>query len=293
MILVKLAGGLGNQLFQYATGRRLAIKTGAELKLDLSVYPDRTGRIYKLADFNIKASVATPWDLKKMRPGVAIKAFSRIFPALDTRTVKEKDFGFDENILSLADGKYLIGYWQSEKYFSARGGSASGGKDIENIIRSELTLKDGLGGQARLIEQKILSTDAISIHIRRSDYLTEKISEVFAPIGLDYYARAAQKISASVRDPHFFIFSDDIDWSKANLKLTFPVTFVSGQGMKDCDELILMSLCKHNIIANSSFSWWGAWLNANPDKIVIAPKDWFINKDIKLDDLLPSAWQRI
>jgi hypothetical protein len=236
-----------------------------------------------LTDFNIRATVATAAELKKFKPTIFNKVSFRLLPFLNQRIVKEKGFGFDKNILNLTDDKYLIGYWQSEKYF----------KDIDSLIRSELTLKDGLGGQARLIEQKILSTDAISIHIRRSDYLTEKISNVFAPIGLDYYARAAQKISASVRDPHFFIFSDDIDWAKANLKLPFPVTFVSGQGMKDCDELILMSLCKHNIIANSSFSWWGAWLNANPDKLVIAPKDWFKNKDITLDDLLPSAWQRI
>ncbi|MFH1461878.1 MAG: alpha-1,2-fucosyltransferase [bacterium] len=285
MIITKLQGGLGNQMFQYAIGRFLAQKNKTELKLDLSFYCNKQNepqRIYSLENFNIKENIATQKeieDFEKYKNKSGWKHFFyKSFFTNDSIYVKEKQFNFDPKVLKTYDNSYLDGYWQNEKYF----------KSIENIIRENFTLKNKLPDNLQNILTKIKNPNSISLHIRRGDYVNK---ENYNVLPIEYYNEAIKIITEKNSDIHLFIFSDDIVWAKNNLNTEFPITFIYGN--KDYQDLILMSLCKHNIIANSSFSWWGAWLNSNPNKIVIAPKKWFNKTEINTEDLIPKSWIKI
>jgi hypothetical protein len=176
----------------------------------------------------------------------------------------------------------LEGFWQNEKYFS----------DIDEIIRQDFTLKNELSIPALEIDKKIAETESVSIHFRYGDYLfNKKTGKLFGVPDFDYYQTAINKIKSKINNPVFFIFSDDIGLVKKKLQADPFLYFVSQPGLKDFEELILMSRCKHNIVANSSFSWWGGWLNNNPNKIVIAPKIWF--RKIKMKDIIPEGWIKI
>jgi len=199
--------------------------------------------------------------------------------------IQQKDIHNIRQFLALPDHSYLEGYWGSEKYF----------KDIENIIRKEFTLKDKPDAINQKMISRIKNCDSVSIHIRRGDYIfDEKTNKYHGVCNLDYYLKAIALVAKKVKKPYFFIFSDDIRWAKQNLHLKFPCVYVNHNiGKKDYEDLRLMSNCCHNIIANSSFSWWGAWLNKNKDKIVIAPKKWFTDKSINTKDLIPKQWLKI
>jgi hypothetical protein len=253
MIIVKLQGGLGNQLFQYTFGRAMSLKKRTDLKLDISNYKDDPLRAYKLKYFNIEEDIASR---------------AQVFLAKITTR------------LGLATS-YLEGYWQGEKYF----------EDIKDIIKKDFTLKNPPSEATGIFIDQIKNTNAVSLHVRRGDYVTnEKLKNILQALPLSYYNDAIDLMSKKTEQPHFFIFSDDIAWVKENLEIKYPVTYVSGESMPDYEELILMSLCKHNIIANSSFSCWGAWLNKNLDKIVIAPKNWFPDQAKDTKDLIPASW---
>ncbi len=302
MIITKIQGGLGNQMFQYAIGRHLAYLNKTKLKLDISFYKDPQKNIfrqYALGNFNIIENFISDDEAKKIKinnfhnKSLPTKILRKILKFLEEKKpihkrsyIKEPYFHFCEEILKIKDKKYiyLFGYWQSEKYF----------KNIENIIRKEFTLKNDLSKEARDILNKIQNTNSISIHIRRGDYVkNKKTHALHGTCSLDYYYKAIKTIQEKIKNPHFFIFSDDISWAQENLKMNFPFTLVKGADIKDVEEVILMSKCKHNIIANSTFSWWGAWLNSNHNKIVIAPKPWFNISTINTKDLLPSSWLTI
>lgn len=272
MVIIKLQGGLGNQLFQYAFGRSFAIKRNTEFKLDISFYSLKfngiTPRHYHLKDFNIKAGVTGEQG--------------------DAKVIKEKSFQFDSSIWDIFDTRgniYLDGYWQSEKYFI----------DIKDLILSEISLKNP--GQEMLeIDKKIKAENSIALHIRRGDYISDKKTYHFhGTCDNKYYEKAIDYILSTklIPNPSLYIFSDDIEWVKINFKNRLPIEFVSGDKIKDTEELILMSHCKHNIIANSTFSWWGAWLNTNREKTVIAPQKWFNNEKVNTSDLIPEKWIRI
>ena len=295
MIVVKLMGGLGNQMFQYAIGRSLAEKINTELKLDLSFLLDRTPRPhftyrnYELAIFNIQESFSTTQEvdifIDKAQEPLArlIQWMNKLI--VDRKVVKERGFYFDPGVFNLTGHLYLEGYWQSEKYF----------KNIEKIIRQEFTFKCEPDLSNRQLLNKIESVEAVSVHIRRGDYVSDTITNQFHGVcGLEYYQQAIEKIAQEVHEPHFYIFSDNIDWAKKNIQLNFPTTYVTHNPPdKGYEDLRLMSHCKHHIIANSSFSWWAAWLNSNPEKIVIAPEKWFADITIDTTDLIPEGWIRI
>jgi hypothetical protein len=289
MIIVKLKGGLGNQLFQYAMARRVAHSNNTILKLDiesgLGVIEGATTRYYGLHSFNITENFASAEEIGKLKKGRIYNLLIEEFKPYHWRSyVKERQFNFNPEILKISDNTYIEGYWQSEKYFN----------NIESKIRKEITLKVSMADKYRELMDSIAKTDSISIHIRRGDYITDKRSNrVIGNCPLDYYYAAVEKISLSIASPHFFVFSDDIKWAEENLKGQYPLTFVSDSQNNDYEELILMSKCKHQIIANSSFSWWGAWLNNNPSKIVVAPKKWFNNPYINTNDLIPEPWIKI
>jgi|CXWL01.1.fsa_nt_gi hypothetical protein len=293
MIITKLQGGLGNQMFQYAVGRHLAEKNDVGLLLDSTGLDQDilgiTKRKYSLSVFNIQESFATDGEIawfKKYRfkEGKFWFWYNRTF-ANRARYVWEKQFHFEPWILSLKDPVYLDGFWNAEKYFI----------EIEPIIRDEFTVKVPLTGRNKEIADTIHDTNAISLHVRRADYVTNpQASTWHGACNLEYYTKAVSTIVASVKNPHFFVFSDDMPWAKENIKLDYPITYVDqNDALTNYEDLRLMSLCKHNIVANSTFSWWGAWLNSNPDKIVIAPQKWFKTPKMDTRDVVPDTWVRL
>ena len=285
MIIIKLNGGLGNQLFQYSLGRKLSLKNNDVFKLDLSDFTADNPRSYSLGEFNIIENFASDEDINKIKKSGVWKLIDKLKPYCKRSAIKYKGYDFDPNILKLSGNFYLDGYWQSEKYF----------QDIKNIIRKEVTLKNPIENKYADLISQIKNTNSVSIHIRRGDYITnKKFSKVYNLLDEKYYQKAVKFIAEKISDPHFFIFSDNINWVKQNLNIPYLKTFVSGDNeTKDYEELILMSLCQHNIIANSSFSWWGAWLNKNADKIVISPDKWFNDKIGNAKDLIPENWIKL
>lgn len=291
MIIVKLIGGLGNQLFQYALGRHLAEIHGTELKFDITGFEEYKLHSYSLSHFNIIENFATKEEVVgfqkyKRKPGKHWFLYNKFIA--ERKYIQQRQFHFDPRILRTGNNIYLDGDWQTEKYF----------KDIERIIRKEITVKTPISGKDKEVALAIAATTSVMMHIRRGDYVSDPVSnEYFGTQGLDYYKKAIAVIAEKVRDPHVFVFSDDHAWVKENIKLGVPTTYVDHNGAdKNYEDLRLMSLCKHHIIANSSFSWWGAWLSQNPDKIVIGPKRWFNNpkkKTTSTEDVLPREWVRI
>lgn len=295
MIILRLSGGLGNQLFQHALGRNLAIKNNTDLKLNANFSPGDI-RKYALSVFNIVESFSSKNDFfyinipNMEKQDFLSKARRKIFrfkenyePINERHIIIEPYFQFCPDILKVRDNCYLSGNWQSEKYF----------KEIEQTIKNDFTLKDGLTAASKNWIDKINDCNSVSLHIRRGDYVSsQKTNQFHGTCGLEYYQKAIDAITTKTKNPEFFIFSDDIEWAKNNLKIDCPIYFVSDKSIPDYEELIIMSKCRHNIIANSSFSWWGAWLNNNQDKIVIAPQKWF-NAPVDTSDLIPNSWTRL
>ncbi len=288
-------GGLGNQMFQYAAGRSLAWRLGTDLRLDRSFleaeHKGNTPRPYELHCFNISAEAASAQEIAML---LGEHTFANRLRAAVRRRLgmrwelshlyREPHYHYDEAFTSLPDNTYLKGYWHSERYFSA----------VAARMAAEFTIRYPLAGRNQGIAADIAATESVSIHIRRGDYVTDrKIQQTHGSCSLEYYRDAVAMMGRS-GSPHFFLFSDDHDWVRKNLQIGYPTTVVDCNGTdKGYEDLRLMSLCRHNIIANSSFSWWGAWLNRNPDKTVIAPSRWFNNQKMDEKDLLPAGWLRL
>lgn len=287
MILIKLQGGLGNQLFQYALGRHLAIKNRDELVMDIkdiSAYK-YGARQYSLSHFNVSGRMAEAKDLETFNQNIFNKVLDSIKPYYKRKIVREKYFDFDQNVLSTEPPVYISGfsYWRSEKYF----------KDIESTIKDDLTLKTVPEGKYEEVLRDIQSANSVSLHVRRTDYLLPKHAKIFTQCTERYYEDAIKLIKDNASNIKIFVFSDDINRVKDNLNLPKETVYVSENNFADYEDLTLMSVCKHNITANSTFSWWGAWLNNNPDKIVITPKKWFVDQNNKEKDLIPETWIKI
>lgn len=292
MIIVKLMGGLGNQMFQYAAGRCLAHLHKTELKLDLSFLnkdPQNkyTKREYKLDVFNIKAGIATEQDLKPFLPlekGKITGTLMRKLPILYTKVVaNESGYKFMKEFYSFPKNVYLNGFWQSENYF----------EPVKDLLREEFSIKETLSKENSDLCNKIVTYNSVSLHVRRGDYVTNKESNSYhGTCSLEYYQKAIDHLKKMSSDLNIFIFSDDVAWCKENLRTDLPIHFME-QNNPGHTDMHLMALCKHNIIANSSFSWWGAWLNANPNKTVIAPKQWFADPHLATPDIYPLNWIRL
>ena len=301
VIIVRVRSGLGNQLFQYALGKQLSIIHKKPLKLDVSDYmvvnpdPLKGVRIYCLNHFDIKAQIAKPEDTAPFQKYLKNNLFSKV---LRRASGLGEDYKrsyiyelpnthqfFHSHILteSLKTVVYLDGFWQSEKYFIS----------IENIIRKDFVFKDVPDEVNKKILAEIDSSDAVSIHIRHGDNAT-KIAKKHGVLPISYYHKAIEELTKSVKNPYFYVFSDDPKWAKENLSLDFPSTFVSHNGdEKNYEDLRLMSHCKHHIIGNSTFSWWGAWLGKKSGQIVYAPNRYFMYRDIPLLDFYPASWKVI
>jgi hypothetical protein len=293
MIIVKLIGGLGNQLFQYAAARRLSLVHRTNLKLDIIHFDHYKLHAYALKHFSIQETFASPEEIAELKGtmkkdlGKAIFGMSQRLKPYYRRSIFSEPHlrPFDPNILKTPKDVYLDGYWQSEKYFAP----------IQDVIRRELIVKYGLDPKSLDIAEKIAKTESVSVHVRRADYVSNsEHSRVHGTCSLEYYNRCVSLMGEKLTDPYFFVFSDDPRWIKENLRFGYPTTFVThNDASRNYEDLRLMSLCKHGIIANSSFSWWGAWLNTNTNKIVLAPSRWFNQFTADTRDLLPDSWIKV
>lgn len=290
MICIKLQGGLGNQLFQYATALALADFHRTTVGFDLTFLKNQnlnqtyTLRRYALDIFNIPYQQLSIWDeiLLSIRQ-VPFQHLTRKALSVGKRwsVYNEESIAYNADIQKhTTKNTYLTGYFQSEYYF----------KTIEPRLRDVLVFKVRIENE---LTEKIRKVHAVGLHIRRGDYASHRDTCNFHGLcSLQYYHKAAGFVAAMYPNLHFFVFSDDINWAKKHLALPFPTHFIQGTAAED---LQLMSLCKSHIIANSSFSWWGAWLNKSPEKMVIAPKRWFLNEKAESQSatLLPEKWIRI
>ncbi len=291
MIITKLIGGIGNQMFQYAAARRLAHIHQTDLKLDITSYASYKLRKFELDNFNITAQTATKKEIEKfikIPKNIFEKIVFNLIPSVQKRSrfyYEEKFYHFDPNVFTLPDNVYLSGYFQSEKYFI----------DIEDIIREELIVKHRPDRKNQDFLKQIGSTNSVGVHIRRGDFAADSDTKSLHGLyGSDYFQKAVVVISSKIPHPYFYIFSDDIDWAKNNFKIEYPITFIDNNiDKKDYEDLRLMSSCKHNIIVNSTFGWWGAWLNKNKSKIIITPKNWYEHGPTDTYDLIPEAWIKI
>jgi len=281
---MKFNGGLGNQMFQYAFAKGLEKKSKLIAYFDMSFFKKRYARAYELSIFGIDLNKAESiYD--RFRMGILWKFRRKLKQFLGLNIYLEPCYEFSEEVYNIKEETYVEGFYQSEKYF----------EDIKDEIRKEFTFKIEFDEKNKQVADEIKNSKSVSLHIRRGDYVSKKrYQNMFAACSLDYYKNAVEIITKGQKDFKLFIFSDDIQWVKENLNLPYESVYIDfNKGADSFRDMQLMSLCKHNVIANSSFSWWGAWLNSNPEKIVIAPKTWFNDEDICERDMIPQSWIRI
>lgn len=287
MIIVNIIGGLGNQMFQYAFGYALSKRRDTLFKIDTTMFHNYDLRHFELEKFSINLSFASKQEIEEARykkilfPEKLLRTILKKDKPFSKYYYKEKYFYYQEELIEQKN-KYFEGYWQSEKYFKA----------YREELLKQFTLKNGLHRTSNGYLEKINATNAVSLHIRRGDYVNNPdTNSVHGTCSLEYYLKAIQIIDEKVNSPYYFIFSDDLNWVKKHFSRINSKIFIElSPDVPDHDEMILMSQCKCNIIANSSFSWWGAWLNQNPDKIIIAPKRWFNDAIIDTKDRIPEEW---
>lgn len=293
MIIIKISGGLGNQIFQYSFGRSLSLKLNTDLKFDIQTNLDIasfTKRSVGLFNFDVNLNLASAEEINQFKC-FNNKYLSRTerkiiqkLPLLNKRYIVQDPYNPYNTVDSFRDNCYYDGHWQSEKFF----------KSIESVIRKDLEFNLKLDQvNSRLLEE-IDASDSVSIHIRRGDYINIKAnSKMFYTCPFEYYQKGVEILNSKSANQQYFVFSDEIDWAKKNFK-GYNFRFIESNIDLPVIDLFLMTKCKNNIIANSSFSWWGAWLNQNPNKIVIAPKNWYkgsLNRII--NDLIPVEWKMI
>ena len=293
MVIVQLNGGLGNQLFQFAAAKSLSLYHNVLLKIDISSFqrqnlPDlEVPRDFELYNFNgIKDKI---FALSEKENADIIrflkkKSFAKLLPNHKRKIYSEPFFHFDANFFNSRKDVLLRGQWQSEKYFLP----------YSTFLKEALQLKPGLIKNSLLRGSEVSSTNSVSVHVRRADYLRKPvILEWHGVMSKEYYANAFKVLDEKIGSYDVYYFTDDPQWTKSALLPLRKGEIISESTSSHYEDLYLMSQCRHNIIANSSFSWWGAWLNNNPDKIVIGPKQWFNKGPKDTYDILPETWVKI
>lgn len=262
MIIVKLSGGLGNQLFQFATGLAVANYKAKTLKLDLGYFDSVSEFQYSLDRFGVTTCLANQEEIEVLKGGDSFfqKVLRKLGLIKRQKYFPEKERNIFDSSIFEKDDAYLDGYWQNERYF----------KGIESQLKKMLKLDFSSQFQGQAFYNEILETESVAIHVRRGDYLQNPHIGVLPK---SYYDSAVAKIEGLYANARFYVFSNDIEWCKKNITSILPMTYVTVDG-DDLDEFNLMKHCKHIITANSSFSWWAAWLNENKNKTVICPKRW-------------------
>ena len=287
-VVVRLVGGLGNQMFQYAAGFAVAQRSGAPLMLDVSWFATANDRHFALGPMRISAGVLGALAAES---GPILRVLRKVVHKLTKRTdelwqdrpvFREKHFHFDKRILELRAPVCLDGYFQSESNFAEFG----------QLVSQEFTLATEPNAACKQMLDKIVSCDAICLHVRRGDYVASATTNAFhGTCSLQYYHDGLRLVTSGLENPHCFIFSDDPQWVRANFQPECAMTVVDINGADEAHEdLRLMSACKHFVIANSSLSWWGAWLGTHAGKQVVSPKNWFQNGTNNTADLRPKSW---
>jgi len=302
MIIVQLKGGTGNQMFQYAAGRALALRTHSSLFLDLhfleqgKLEADVDYRKYGLTSFRIQAKVIDSdnrdnFYRKALRNhAIKLSALNRLLlryrlPLKKIYTEKKRSYNVD--FKSLSRNTYLNGYWPSPKYF----------KDFEDIIRKDFRFKHEPDSTNReMITQISQHHESVAIHIRKGDF--SKLDKL-GVIKMDYYKRAIEYYLKHLKDPVFYLFGNDPNEVSKEINTTIDdlqcvSVDLNSEPQKHIEDLRLISHCKHQIIGNSTFAWWGAWLNRNPEKMVAAPIKIFNDKELneEIQDMIPESWLR-
>ncbi len=295
MIVSNLTIGLGNQLFQYARGFSLSRERGVPFAVDVYSPIGCGERHFEIqAFFEISAAPAQRQQLRSQCLFFRLPApvqrrlrwNKRMMNVFRRHILTEPGFAHCPDPAPLRSNLYLLGYWQSPRYFAT----------AEADLRNEFKFKRPLSSEGSRLREKIEQSNSVSLHVRRGDYLSKGANELHGVCELDYYGSAISYLQSHLGTCEFFVFSDDIEWARQNLKFPSKAHFVSHTTGSTADEdLRLMSLCKHSVIANSTFSWWGAWLNANKERIVIAPKLWFRDEKMNAEarSLYPDYWVQL
>ena len=279
-------------MFQYAVARAQSIRLKTRLCLDVTGFEATSihqGFELKRV-FNLDSEIASDDDLRDVLGWQRHSLVRRVVTRRHFTSLKRKNFILEPHfeywngIESIPHSCHLSGYWQSERYFLSS----------VSAIRNDFSFVLPLDNENRDLAARISQVNAVSLHVRRGDYITNaQNTEIYNACSAAYYEAAVKRISQHVTDPHFFIFSDDIEWVRNFLQIRGQIEYISNnKGENNYKDMHLMSLCRHHILANSSFSWWGAWLNASPTKIVVAPRKWFV-KPVNTKDLLPQAWVQL
>lgn len=311
MIISRITMGLGNQMFQYAAGKCLSLEKNVPFKVDVASYEGYKLRKYELdvffaintakvskeelKEFGVRNSVKRVWNKlsrKKLRmlglgyeersiPRHILSIYNLFSPPEKRNVYEEPHFHFHKSFFKASKHTYLNGYWMSWKYF----------EKYEEEIRNEFKIRQNIVEHLDNVASKIKATNSVSIHIRRGDFTSQKNSKLHGVIGIEFYRKAIQLLCKKIGKIELFIFSDEIGWAKENLKVNVPAIFISDEITKTAiEDFYLMTVCKHNIIANSTFSWWAAWLNKNSNKIVIAPGKWYNKSIFNYNDVYPPSW---
>lgn len=266
-------------MFQYAIARHLSIKNKTKLYMDISYYNNCKIRNYELSKYNINCSCLL--NLFHINISIYFWKILSIITLNKIKLIRQNGRKYNSHLLKRNESVVLNGFWQCEKYF----------KEIRGVILSDFKLKKPLGKKNIDFLEKIQNSNSVCLHIRRGDYISNKsVSKTHGPCSLNYYYNSVKYLKKKDSKMTFFVFSDDISWVRENLKLNENTIFVDINDNPYYD-LELMRNCKHFITANSTFSWWAAWLSKNTDKIVIAPKKWFVNGNE--GDIVPENWVRM
>jgi hypothetical protein len=289
MIVVRFNHGLGNQLFQYSAGRALSVRSGLPLFFDRSWHA-RGNRAFHLHELNVKGKML-PLVIGRLLngtpPAPARRRLRHHISAILAKQIIDRQQGFEDQLQSLSRFRpsYLAGFWQSQRYFA----------ELRPTLLNELKPLGPLSDGARHMMNEIEQNDAIAIHIRRGDLLSDPLyTTTVGTLTAAYYREALSRLLSRVPHAKGYIFSDDVEWAAANIPRHCPMTMVSGTMTRTAvEDLMVMSRCNHFIIANSTFSWWGAWLSDRPGKSVIAPSRFFRIPQAWEKDMVPDTWERV
>jgi hypothetical protein len=281
-VAVTLLGGLGNQMFQYALGRTLSLRLGLPLVLDISMYRNRiAGRIprqYELDRFRLAGQQVRDQPLLLARLRNRLTRILSFCGIGETQRIEEQGLAFHPQVLQTRGPCQLVGYWQSERYFES----------ISQQLREDFTFLPSPDPRSAPYESRIRQAKSVGLCFRRTDYVS---SPTFGTSPEEYYTAALDLVASQLgRDIELFVFSDDIEWCRRNVRYPFATDYVDWEGMDHTGEdMRLMSACQALIMANSTFNWWAGWLNPRPDKVVVAPRQWF-RKPGLVSDLPDSPW---
>lgn len=291
MVIIRVTGGLGNQLFQFAMGLSIEETLGYQVKYDLSDYKIVGSRKFDLDKFVSNFQIASIEEIERnnnVLQKVKFKIFQWVGFPFGLKGLKyylERNFQYDEKVFDIANEVYLSGYWQSDRYF------------VNHRVKllERIKISDSHSPDCIKYLKQIRSSNSVSIHVRRGDYVSNsKVKSIYTTCDLGYYEKAIQSLSAQFEDLTFFVFSDDMEWVTSHFSKFERMIFVNvNLGDTAFEDLKLMSNCKHNIIANSTFSWWAAWLNQHEGKVVIAPKSWYTQIWRNSTNLVPADWHRL